>query len=155
MQSSILKKTGIFFAIIFSFIDCSVGEVNGKDDLNAGIQKYVLEMKSLKTDFLLINSAESAAKTINKWASSNDAVFKVLLDFAEKNPDAIKGPTPPKEIAEAVKSFQAASEEVFQSQRAAQDRVRLYSADIGVQIALQRLQVSLATANSKIAPLLK
>ena len=155
MQSSILKKTGIFFAIIFSFIDWSVGEVNGKDDLDAGLKKYVSEMKSLKTDFLLINSAESAAKTINKWALSNDAVFKVLLDFAEKKPDAIKGLTPPKEIAEAVKSFQAASEEVFQSQRAAQDRVRLYSADIGVQIALQRLQVSLATANSKIAAMLK
>jgi len=149
------KKVGIIFATVFSFINFSIGEVNGKGELNAGIEKYVSEMKSIQTDFILINSAESAAKTINKWATANDAVFKVLLDFAEKNPEAIKGQIPPKEIAEAVKSFQTVTEEVFQSQRAAQDRIRLYSADIGVQIALQRLQVSFAAANGKIGPMLK
>lgn len=149
------NRSYLVFVAILSFSGCSYGELYGISEFNEGIKKYVSEMRSLKVDFALINSAESTVSTINKWTASNEAIFKTLLIFAEKNPDAIKGQTPPKEIAEGVKAFQSASEEVFQSQREAQGRVRQFSSDTRVQIAIQRLQLSFAAANDKVAPLLR
>jgi hypothetical protein len=148
-------KSHLVFAVVLSISSFLYGEVSGISEFNEGIKKYVSDMKSLCVDFTLINSAESTVSTINKWTASNEAVFKVLLVFAEKNPDVIKGQTPPKDIAEGVKAFQAASEEVFQSQREAQSRVRQFSSDTRVQIAIQRLQLSFAAASDKVAPLLR
>jgi len=148
-------KIHFVFAVVLSLSSCLYGEISGISEFNEGIKKYVSDMKSLKVDFALINSAESTASTINKWTAYNESVFKILLVFAERNPDAIKGQTPPREIAEGVKAFQAASEEVFQSQREAQSRVRQFSSDTKVQIAIQRLQLSFAAASDKVAPLLR
>jgi hypothetical protein len=113
-------------------------------ELKKASTNFIVMLEALQKDLPQIHDAEGTAKAIDSWTKANDGFTAAVEDFANKYPDAIKGPQPPPEFVatyDALKQLKTKYSSVPTGIRGLAERFR---ADPKVSSAMERLQFSLA-----------
>jgi hypothetical protein len=104
-------------------------------------------MDNLKTELPKIQDAGEAVKAVDSFTDATNAFAASLEDYIEKNPDLVRNPEPPPEIADVMKKF-AKAKDLYPTLGADLGRaVKPFAKEPSVRAAIVRFQDALSRMN--------